>query len=123
MSENPEFDLAVMLAHKALDRPYGDPDDDLSILARQFLRSVEREGGCEITPTYNWEALQRYKTSALDLVVNVAACECANLAAMLRRMIWMAEKEVGETSMKALAGKARALLISYGVEGNPLRDS
>jgi hypothetical protein len=37
-----EFEFAVRLANKVLDRPYGDPDDDLAVLARQFLRAVER---------------------------------------------------------------------------------
>jgi hypothetical protein len=45
-----------------------------------------------------------------------------NLAMMLRRMIWMARKQVGDTSMKAIAGQAEILLKSYGLEGSPLRD-
>jgi hypothetical protein len=45
----------------------------------------------------------------------------ANLAAMLRRMIWMAEKETGDSSMKALAGTAKQLLASYGLQGSSLR--
>jgi hypothetical protein len=45
-----------------------------------------------------------------------------NLAMMLRRMIWMASKETGDTSMKVLAGKARELLRSYGLEGSVLRE-
>jgi hypothetical protein len=45
-----------------------------------------------------------------------------NLAAMLRRIIWMAKKEVGDTSMKVLAGKANELLSSYGLQGSVLRD-
>lgn len=38
-----ELDEAVDLANKVLDRPNADPDDDLAILARQFLRALERE--------------------------------------------------------------------------------
>lgn len=38
MSEKEE---AIRLANKVLDRPYADPDDDIAILARQFLRSLE----------------------------------------------------------------------------------
>ncbi len=34
---------AVLIANKALDRVRADPDDDLAILARQFLRGQERE--------------------------------------------------------------------------------
>jgi hypothetical protein len=44
-----------------------------------------------------------------------------DLAMMLRRMIWMAEKQAGDTSMKALAGNAKQLLAKYNLEGSPLR--
>lgn len=37
-----EEKIAWELAHKVLDRPYADPDDDLATLARQFLRARER---------------------------------------------------------------------------------
>ncbi len=37
-----EHEQAIKLANKVLDRPYGDPDDDQAVLARQFLRAVER---------------------------------------------------------------------------------
>jgi hypothetical protein len=37
-----EFAYAVVLANRILDRPSGDPDDDLAVLARQFLRASER---------------------------------------------------------------------------------
>lgn len=40
MSEREE---AIALAKRILDRPHADPDDDLAILARQFLRTRERE--------------------------------------------------------------------------------
>ena len=32
---------AIVLANKILDRVNADPDDDLAILARQFLRAIE----------------------------------------------------------------------------------
>jgi len=38
-----ELDEAVELANKVLDRINADPDDDLAVLARQFLRALERE--------------------------------------------------------------------------------
>ena len=38
-----EKEQAILLANKVLDRPYADPDDDLALLSRQFLRSLERE--------------------------------------------------------------------------------
>lgn len=37
-----ESEHAVILADKVLDRPSGDPDDDLAVLARQLLRARER---------------------------------------------------------------------------------
>ena len=43
-SARTEKELAVILANKVLDRPFGDPDDDLAVLARQFLRALERLG-------------------------------------------------------------------------------
>lgn len=36
-----EFTYAVRLANKVLERPSGDPDDDLAVLSRQFLRAIE----------------------------------------------------------------------------------
>jgi hypothetical protein len=38
-----ELETAIVLANKILDRINADPDHDLAILARQFLRSRERE--------------------------------------------------------------------------------
>ena len=35
--------FAIRLANKILDRISGDPDDDLAVLSRQFLRALERE--------------------------------------------------------------------------------
>lgn len=37
----PEYERARELANKVLDRPNADPDDDLAVLARQFLRAIE----------------------------------------------------------------------------------
>ena len=36
-----EFEETVCLANKLLERPNADPDDDLAMLSRQFLRQVE----------------------------------------------------------------------------------
>lgn len=41
MSKPTEYDDTVRLANKILDRPNADPDDDLAMLSRQFLRQVE----------------------------------------------------------------------------------
>jgi hypothetical protein len=38
-----EKTFAIILASKILERPYGDPDDDLAVLSRQLLRALERE--------------------------------------------------------------------------------
>jgi hypothetical protein len=37
-----EKDSVLILANKILDRPFGDPDDDLAVLSRQLLRREER---------------------------------------------------------------------------------
>ena len=39
----PERDMAIKMANRALDKPWTDPDDDLHIISRQFLRAIERE--------------------------------------------------------------------------------
>lgn len=36
-----EHDDAKKLANAILDRPYADPDDDIAVLARNFLRAEE----------------------------------------------------------------------------------
>lgn len=64
MSNNREFDDAVKLAHRVLDRPSGDPDDDLAVLARQFLRSVERLSGMPADEVLDWGALQRLRKAS-----------------------------------------------------------
>jgi hypothetical protein len=51
-----ETDEAVIIANKILDRVNADPDDDLAILARQFLRAREQiakmEGRREPRPVW-----------------------------------------------------------------------
>lgn len=37
-----ERDEAIAIANRWLDEPWSDPDDDLRIVARQFMRSLER---------------------------------------------------------------------------------
>lgn len=49
MTESHEPTFARMLANKILDRPYGDPDDDLAVLSRQLLRADEKIAGLEAT--------------------------------------------------------------------------
>lgn len=50
-----EYYNAIALAHRVLDRPNADPDDDLAILARQFIRATERATKYRD----DWAALQR----------------------------------------------------------------
>jgi len=42
VSYKTEYDLAIALANHVLEKAHLDPDSDLSTLARQFLRLVER---------------------------------------------------------------------------------
>lgn len=44
-----------------------------------------------------------------------------NLATLLRRFIWQAEKLVGDSSLKTIAGQARGLMERYGIAGDLLR--
>lgn len=37
-----ELARAIVLANRILDRPSGDPDDDLAVLSRQLLRVLGR---------------------------------------------------------------------------------
>ena len=37
-----EYEETLILAHRILDRSSADPDDELAMLSRQFLRAVER---------------------------------------------------------------------------------
>jgi hypothetical protein len=63
---NREFDMALKLANDILDRVRDDPDGDLAVLARQFLRSVERETHKSIEPGFDWAALQRLRKASVD---------------------------------------------------------
>ena len=42
-----EYEETVQMANRILERPYADPDDDLAMLSRQFLRAVERAESAE----------------------------------------------------------------------------
>jgi hypothetical protein len=41
---------AIAIANRLLDEPFADPDDDLRVLARQFLRAMERATYAELQP-------------------------------------------------------------------------
>ena len=55
-----ERDVAIALANRVLDRPGADPDDDLAVLARQFLRALERLGEYKprLGPEIDWKKLR-----------------------------------------------------------------
>lgn len=40
-----EREIAIKVAEDILETPYNDPDGDMCILSRQFLRAIEREDG------------------------------------------------------------------------------
>jgi hypothetical protein len=52
-----EFEDTVVLANKILDRISADPDDELAMLARQFLRSREMENRLKTLLTRAADAL------------------------------------------------------------------
>jgi hypothetical protein len=52
----------------------------------------------------------------------IRADVATDLAMMLRRFIWAAERQPGDSSAKVLAGKARELLVRHGLQGSPLRE-
>jgi hypothetical protein len=54
-----ENESAVKLANLILDRPNGDPDDDLAVLSRQLLRALERAESLESQLREAHEALKR----------------------------------------------------------------
>jgi hypothetical protein len=65
-----EFEETKLLANKILERPNADPDDDLAMLSRQFLRQVEKNSAKKMFPIQQstpipWHLAQRaYDTYA-----------------------------------------------------------
>jgi hypothetical protein len=61
-----EKEKAIELANRVLDRAGADPDDDLAVLARQFLRALERCGEYKprLGPEFDWAALQRLRKAS-----------------------------------------------------------
>lgn len=57
-----EREQAVALATEILGRPYADPDDDLALLSRQFLRALEREKPVG----FEWECFNCARKCNLD---------------------------------------------------------
>ena len=61
----------------------------------------------------NWQSATEFATRDSN--------EATNLATMLRRGIWLAKKQTGDTGLKVWAGQAYDLLCNYGRQGSPLR--
>jgi orotate phosphoribosyltransferase len=69
--------------------------------------------------SYEQSGPSAHHTAAL---LREAKFHIEDLAMMLRRMIWMAEKQAGDNSVKGLAGSAKQLLAKYNLKGSPLRE-
>lgn len=62
-----ERDDAIRLANKVLETPNRDPDDDLSMLSRQFLRALEREATPTASlPAEGWIMVPKKRRVRLD---------------------------------------------------------
>ncbi len=60
-----ELTHAYLLADKVLDRPNADPDDDMAMLARQLMRTLEKLSICVTRgPTDEERATWRAQTTA-----------------------------------------------------------
>ena len=66
----------------------------------------------------NWQRT----TDRVNAELATARNATSNLATMVRRGAWLANKQTGDTSMKVWAGNAKDLLRTLGMEGNPLRE-
>lgn len=62
-----ELDEAIKFANKMLDRINADPDDDLAILARQFLKAEYERDEMEKRCTY-WRGLSLENDERAQLV-------------------------------------------------------
>ena len=53
-----EYEETIKLANRILERPNADPDDDLAMLSRQFLRQVEAAERCKkaLAGMFRWQA-------------------------------------------------------------------
>lgn len=87
--------------------------------------NIEPDGSVSITPTATTVGAVADKVVAVvKAEIDQSVLRERDLAMMLRRMIWQADKaSAGDTSLKSLAGQAKQLLAKYGLEGSPLRDT
>lgn len=65
--------FAVALANRVLDRPYGDPDDDLAVLSRQLLRRHEEIDALRTDNERLTNALQVIEAGSADPVAVATA--------------------------------------------------
>jgi hypothetical protein len=67
-----EREQAMWIANKFLDTPWSDPDSDQNILARQFLRALEREAALAAQPHSQpaeaQPSIRAYSHKAIDRV-------------------------------------------------------
>jgi uncharacterized coiled-coil protein SlyX len=89
-----EAEETRVLANRILDRPNGDPDDDLAMLSRQLLRADERIARLESRCAALELELARL-TEALADIQEIADRETANEGRLL--------EEIVRCSMNALA--------------------
>jgi hypothetical protein len=71
-----ELEEAIVLASKILERPSADPDDDLAILARQFIRG--REEHRQVIAEKDAEIERLKVMEALARESNKQACETSD---------------------------------------------
>lgn len=111
------------------------PTDNMTDSAEKLLREarehldacvgvIDRHCTMSISTYHEKELLARI-TAHLSAhpVTGEGDLVSANLAMMLRRMIWQINKLDGDSSLKVLAGKADGLIKQYGLQGSPLRDA
>lgn len=66
-----EYERAIELANRVLDKPYIDPDGDICVLARQFLRAVE------LADKYKWQVrdtCQRAESAENCFQISAGVC-------------------------------------------------
>lgn len=64
MSKSDELTEALALANRILDRPSGDPDDDLAMLSRQLIRQTEANATLR---RFGWGAFRSWTKREEDL--------------------------------------------------------
>ena len=90
MTEPNERVKAIELANRILDRPSGDPDDDLAVLARHLVRATDlsRDAIAELIRPYIAANRTGYAGSAADAIVKAinAGAVPNRLDALLKKL-------------------------------------